>query len=164
MHIIENAGQWHPPAGPAGNDWVENLRVPDLSLTWPGAPTLSRTGTRLLRLGAAVRVPERQQKPTMRPRPTVKPVLAVGPRLTVKPVLAVGPRLTVKPVLAVGPCLTVKLDPVVRPRPAVEPDRVSESHLVTRPGIPGVPVTGMDLGRGLAGAAEPVMMLGVPVG
>jgi hypothetical protein len=137
---MEETVQWLP------------LRVPDLSLTWPGAPTLSRTGTRLLRLGAAVRVPERQQKPTMRPRPTVKPVLAVGPRLTVKPVLAVGP------------CLTVKLDPVVRPRPAVEPDRVSEPHLVTRPGIPGVPVTGMDLGRGLAGAAEPVMMLGVPVG
>lgn len=31
MRIIEGAGVWTPPAG-AANDWVEHLRVPDLSV------------------------------------------------------------------------------------------------------------------------------------
>ena len=31
MRIIEGAGRWTPP-GEAANDWVENLRVPDLSV------------------------------------------------------------------------------------------------------------------------------------
>ncbi|MGC5288560.1 cupin domain-containing protein [Micromonospora sp. DT231] len=31
MLIIEGAGRWTAPAG-AGNDWVEQLRVPDLSV------------------------------------------------------------------------------------------------------------------------------------
>jgi mannose-6-phosphate isomerase-like protein (cupin superfamily) len=32
MKIIEGAGAWTPPAGGARNDWVEQLRVPDLSV------------------------------------------------------------------------------------------------------------------------------------
>ena len=31
MQIIEGAGVWTPPAG-AANDWVEHMRVPDLSV------------------------------------------------------------------------------------------------------------------------------------
>ncbi|MEV4541450.1 cupin domain-containing protein [Micromonospora echinaurantiaca] len=31
MRIIEGAGVWTPPVG-AANDWVEHLRVPDLSV------------------------------------------------------------------------------------------------------------------------------------
>ncbi|ALG07586.1 cupin domain-containing protein [Kibdelosporangium phytohabitans] len=31
MQIIKGAGEWNPPTG-AENDWVENLRVPDLSV------------------------------------------------------------------------------------------------------------------------------------
>lgn len=32
MQIIEGAGQWTPPAEAAANDWVEHLKVPDLSV------------------------------------------------------------------------------------------------------------------------------------
>ena len=31
MRILDGAGQWRSPAG-AANDWVEQLRVPDLSV------------------------------------------------------------------------------------------------------------------------------------
>jgi mannose-6-phosphate isomerase-like protein (cupin superfamily) len=32
MQIIDGAGMWSPPAGAAANDWVEHLRVRDLSV------------------------------------------------------------------------------------------------------------------------------------
>ncbi|GAA3039445.1 cupin domain-containing protein [Streptosporangium longisporum] len=32
MQIIEGAGTWAPPAAGAVNDWVEQLRTPDLSV------------------------------------------------------------------------------------------------------------------------------------
>ncbi|MDG6106464.1 cupin domain-containing protein [Dactylosporangium aurantiacum] len=32
MHLIDGAGRWTAPPGGAGNDWVEQLRVPDLSV------------------------------------------------------------------------------------------------------------------------------------
>jgi mannose-6-phosphate isomerase-like protein (cupin superfamily) len=32
MQIIEGAGRWVAPAEAAGSDWVEHLRVPDLSV------------------------------------------------------------------------------------------------------------------------------------
>ncbi|MEV0160896.1 cupin domain-containing protein [Nonomuraea fuscirosea] len=32
MQIIKGAGQWAPPAAGAANDWVEQLKVPDLSV------------------------------------------------------------------------------------------------------------------------------------
>ncbi|MFI6265019.1 cupin domain-containing protein [Micromonospora sp. NPDC051006] len=32
MQIIDGAGRWGPPADLAANDWVEHLRVPDLSV------------------------------------------------------------------------------------------------------------------------------------
>ncbi|GIH96567.1 cupin domain-containing protein [Planobispora siamensis] len=32
MEIIKGAGQWARPAAGAANDWVEHLRVPDLSV------------------------------------------------------------------------------------------------------------------------------------
>ncbi|MEU8079555.1 cupin domain-containing protein [Catellatospora citrea] len=32
MQIIEGAGRWAPPATGAANDWVEHLKVPDLSV------------------------------------------------------------------------------------------------------------------------------------
>lgn len=32
MQIIEDAGAWRSPAGAAANDWVEQLRTPDLSV------------------------------------------------------------------------------------------------------------------------------------
>lgn len=32
MQIIKGAGVWASPAGSAANDWVEHLRVPDLSV------------------------------------------------------------------------------------------------------------------------------------
>jgi mannose-6-phosphate isomerase-like protein (cupin superfamily) len=38
MQIIEGAGVWTPPAG-AANDWVEHLRVPDLSVGTYCIPT-----------------------------------------------------------------------------------------------------------------------------
>ncbi|MBM7494346.1 mannose-6-phosphate isomerase-like protein (cupin superfamily) [Micromonospora luteifusca] len=38
MQIIEGAGRWTAPAG-AANDWVEHLRVPDLSVGTYCIPT-----------------------------------------------------------------------------------------------------------------------------
>ena len=32
MHIIPGAGVWNPPAEASANDWVEHLKVPDLSV------------------------------------------------------------------------------------------------------------------------------------
>jgi mannose-6-phosphate isomerase-like protein (cupin superfamily) len=32
MQIIEGAGMWRPPTAAAANDWVEHLKVPDLSV------------------------------------------------------------------------------------------------------------------------------------
>jgi mannose-6-phosphate isomerase-like protein (cupin superfamily) len=32
VELIENAGQWATPVDDAGNDWVENFQVPDLSV------------------------------------------------------------------------------------------------------------------------------------
>lgn len=32
MQIIEGAGAWTPPPAAAANDWVEHLKVPDLSV------------------------------------------------------------------------------------------------------------------------------------
>ena len=32
MQIIKGAGRWAPPAAGAANDWVENFRVPALSV------------------------------------------------------------------------------------------------------------------------------------
>ena len=32
MRIIENAGEFRPPAPGTANDWVEQMRVPDLSI------------------------------------------------------------------------------------------------------------------------------------
>ena len=32
MQIIDRAGRWAPPAAAAQNNWVEQLRVPDLSV------------------------------------------------------------------------------------------------------------------------------------
>ena len=32
MHIVKGAGEWTPPAAGTANDWVEQLKVPDLSV------------------------------------------------------------------------------------------------------------------------------------
>ncbi|WP_157252714.1 hypothetical protein [Nonomuraea typhae] len=32
MQIIKGAGEWAPPAAGTANDWVEHLKVPDLSV------------------------------------------------------------------------------------------------------------------------------------
>lgn len=32
MQIIEGAGHWTPPTGATANDWIEHLRVPNLSV------------------------------------------------------------------------------------------------------------------------------------